>query len=987
MQTISSKFIFRQTATCVFLTDSFKKIQYIILILFFLLSFFKCVSLNIFPTSTFQKNDNKLEIFGAVKGDHRPLDGATIDVFENNSIIQQVVSDEYGEFIISLNLNSNFIIEIKKQDYVSKRFQINTATADNTEKDSKYFFDFVVSLFLSFDDPDLKLLENPIGIIQYDKNSHNFSFDREYSKNILARLDSITTRHAQLIRNYNNAISSGNDNFQKKKYELAKNNFENAQSLQPKESYPKERLTEIYNILQTLHATNLKYKKIIETADKLDSAKIYQQAIENYKLALTVKPDETYPKDKINQINKTLDDIKNADITYSKLILKGDSLLKNKNYSKSLDAYRKALFIKKEETYPKQQIEIISTIFSEQQLFKQYLNTADSLVKAKNPELALNYFENALKLKPDDQTVKEQITKTKEILATRTKENAENEKYKMMLDSADRFFIDQKYNEARKAYFIAQNIKPNEKYPSIKIKKIDELLKQLAVQEKLQTVYNDTIKTAEKYYNSGELNKAIESYQRAKQLMPTATYPDEQIAFIKSKINQLQIVDANYKSNIYTADQFFNKKDFEHAYIFYAEAKKNKSTEIYPETRMNEIRIILKKQKEDSITQIISSAETFYKSGYLENALKLYQKAANINPDDETIKNKITELTDQINQNKNDELKFNSLIERGDNAFRNFDYKLALSSYTESLKIKPDQQYPQNRINEIEKKYSENTNKDASYNNYISRADSLFNSGDLNGAKNAYKRATFSKPQEDYPLKKIREIDETLNKNLTIENQKLIDKADELYTKNNLKEAREYYKKAIILNPIQKYPKDQIDKINKLLLDEDYNNLIQTAEEQFKKDEYEKSKTFYMQALLLKPNETLPKKRLSELSKLIKQNEFANAIDEITSEIITNNKSKKFTFEPLKNKSVSNYIIIKARNISGKSFKIVLNYGKDNKNSGGSVLKIENTKDVNEYKILIGAQSDWVQEDNNWLSLSPVGGNIEILGIQIKDGQ
>ena len=957
------------------------------MILFFSLSAFDSASSKNSFSFTFQKNDNKLEIFGAVKGDHRPLEGATIEVFENNNIIQQVVSDEYGEFIISLNLNSNFIIEIQKQDYVSKRFQINTTTPDNTEKDNKYFFDFVVSLFISFDDPDLKLLEKPLGIIQYEKNTHNFSFDRAYSKNILSHLDSITTRHSQLIKNYNNAVSSGNENFQKQKYELAKNNFENAQSLQPKESYPKERLTEIYNILKTLHETDLKYKRIIETADKLDSAKIYKQAIDNYKLALTVKPNETYPKDKINQINKTLNDIKNADITYSKLILKGDSLLKNKNYSKSLDAYKKALFIKNEETYPKQKIEFISNIFFEQQLYKKYVNTADSLVRAKNPELALNYFENALKLKPDDQTVKELIAKTKQVIATKTKENAENKRYKMTLDSADRFFIDQKYNDARIKYIIAQNIRPNEKYPSIKIKKIDELLKQLAVQEKQQTAYNDTIKSAEKYFNSGELNKAIESYQRAKQLIPVATYPDEQIALIKSKINQLQIVDANYKSNINTADQLFNKKDFDHAYTFYAEAKKNKSTEIYPEIRMNEVMTILKKQKEDSLNQIINNAEISYKSRDIDNALKLYQKAENINPDDETIKNKITELTEQINQNRNDVLKYNTLIERGDNAFRNLDYKLALSSYSEALKIKPDQQYPQNKINDIEKKYSENTNKDISYSTYISRADSLFKSGDLNGAKNAYKRASFSKPQEDYPLNKIREIDETLNKNSTAENRRLINLADGYYNKNRLKEAREYYKKAIILIPAQKYPKDQIDKINKQLIYDDYNNLIKTAEEYFNKNEYEKSKPFYMQALLLKPDETLPKTRLSELSKLIKQYAFANAIDEITSEIIKNNSSKKFTFEPLKNKSVSNYITIKARNISGKSFKIILNYGKDNTNSGGSVLKIGNSKEVNEYKILIGAQSDWVQEDNNWLSLSPVGGNIEILGIQIKDGQ
>jgi hypothetical protein len=65
---------------------------------------------------------------------------------------------------------------------------------------------------------------------------------------------------------------------------------------------------------------------------------------------------------------------------------------------------------------------------------------------------------------------------------------------------------------------------------------------------------------------------------------------------------------------------------------------------------------------------------------------------------------------------------------------------------------------------------------------------------------------------------------------------------------------------------------------------------------------------------------------------------------------------------------------------------VFINYGKDDAKSGGFVLKGIESDESSDYLLRISIQDKWYRVDNNWISLYPEGGDIEITSIQISQG-
>ncbi|MGQ9846663.1 MAG: hypothetical protein ACUVQP_04050, partial [Bacteroidales bacterium] len=104
----------------------------------------------------------------------------------------------------------------------------------------------------------------------------------------------------------------------------------------------------------------------------------------------------------------------------------------------------------------------------------------------------------------------------------------------------------------------------------------------------------------------------------------------------------------------------------------------------------------------------------------------------------------------------------------------------AKSAYTEALKIKPEENYPKNKITEIEnliaqkeKKEQEINLKEQSYKDAITKADKAFLSKDYSSAIAYYQTALKQKPNESYPKQKILECQELLKKRNEEEQKRL----------------------------------------------------------------------------------------------------------------------------------------------------------------------------------------------------------------------
>jgi len=135
---------------------------------------------------------------------------------------------------------------------------------------------------------------------------------------------------------------------------------------------------------------NEKFNGIIAAADAFVKDKNYEEAINKYKEALQVKDDE-YPKQRITEIENVIANAakqKEIDAKYDNQMSLANRLLEEKNYADARTAYLAAAEIKPLESEPKEKIEDIDNILRERQLqaeldakYQKLIAKSDSLIK------------------------------------------------------------------------------------------------------------------------------------------------------------------------------------------------------------------------------------------------------------------------------------------------------------------------------------------------------------------------------------------------------------------------------------------------------------------------------------------------------------------------------------------------------------------------------------------------------------------------------
>ena len=107
---------------------------------------------------------------------------------------------------------------------------------------------------------------------------------------------------------------------------------------------------------------------------------------------------------------------------------------------------------------------------------------------------------------------------------------------------------------------------------------------------------------------------------------------------------------------------------------------------------------------------------------------------------------------------------------------------------------------------------------DQFYKDIINKADVAFNEGNWELSDSLYREANKVKPHEQYPIDKIVLLQSKLeyqNEFIKEQYSKMIDVADENYKKENYNEALKYYKRALNFKPEEKYVKKMIRKTKK----------------------------------------------------------------------------------------------------------------------------------------------------------------------------
>ena len=644
------------------------------------------------------------------------------------------------------------------------------------------------------------------------------------------------------------------------------------------------------------------FSVLLTSADKYFNEKNYEKSQSELIRAQQIKPQDKSLKDRISKLNALVATQKEQREASQKSVASGDAYFKAKDYLNAKAAYQQAVSQNPDDEAAKEKLHKTLDLLRSQKaqniLFDVAISSADKLFQAGDYAKALQEYENASRLLPGDPYPKNKIN---EIIKIQVDSKVKDEEYAKAIASADKFFLVKNYQDALLDYKKAAGIKPDEKYVQDRIKEVTALL---AAQKARDDAYNQAIALADQSFKAIQYPEAIKSYKDALVIKPEQAYPKEKIKEIEGIMARITKAQADFDNYIALADSFYIGKNYLRARENYMMASSVKPNEAYPKEMASKADkmltgqdALMAKALEEQYAKTIAGADKLLADLSYEPARAEYVKASNLKPGEQYPKDKIQEIEKILsNALKDKDEQYRLAISAGDRALANKVYETAKAEFQNALTIKPNEVYPKTKITELEKLMAAEAQQktaDAKYANAIGKADSLLMAKAYLPARAEFQNASKMKPAEVYPKNKISDINLIL---ADLEKQKSqetlyagsIAKADKLLTEKAYSLAKTEYGKASAMKPQETYPKDKISEIDQILadlgaakaLDDKYAGIIANADKLLLAKSYEQAKAEYQNAGSVKPAETYPALKIAEIDKILADIAAARSIDE-----------------------------------------------------------------------------------------------------------
>ena len=668
------------------------------------------------------------------------------------------------------------------------------------------------------------------------------------------------------------------------------------------------------------------YADVIKLADDYLIQENYLAALNEYEKAWDLYPRQKYSEKKIDQIYRTLANTPLLKTLYEKSINLGDSCFMANDFRSADIAYFNALKLDHSAQYPKDQLIAISKLYIDPQNETRcrvlFIRGERATIREKYDN-AINFYELALLMKPADTWL---LMKLDETTSQKTKYIASIDEYSKCLNFADILIEQNKWDEARSEYAKAAAIQPKQNYPVARIVLIDYLKKNSLTK---QQSYQFLIAAADKFFKLEDYENAGNQYQEAADLKPGESYPKNMLKKLKHLSSQTNAQVTNYDAAVTNSDILSLASDEKAALIGYQRCLLIQPDDNYVKSRIRELTSKHAKliEKDDPYSLAINRGISSMESANYTKALSEFRYASRIKPGEKLPNDKILAI-DSILENQKNLLELKTAIKNpvSKPTDKQFEAKTIAGNRTEAKTI----EYPPNSSTiankTIEKSLIANQEE---YDKAIAFADKALDGQNYVDALKGYKAAISLKPNEKYPQEKITSINSILGqqKALKTNYERTLVLADRQFQAKQFEEALINYRTASKNNPVATYPKEQIDKINSLMVQENnieqgyenkiavadksfvqerilaantfksetkiaqdnYNKAISNAEKAFAAKDYKSAIEGYQIASTLKPIESYPNERIAFINEMISTNikkidkqyvEYINQADE-----------------------------------------------------------------------------------------------------------
>jgi tetratricopeptide (TPR) repeat protein len=831
--------------------------------------------------------------------------------------------------------------------------------------------------------------------LKYKKN------DPYAKKKINEIIDKMSAR-MELEGEYYDLIDKADLYFDQNALDKALEYYQKALQVIQDDDYAKKRIREIYTTKANEQERLSNFQKDMAQGDDLLAQNRFDEAIAKYRDAQKLYPAKPAPGEKIKTAQQLKAEYEARLEQFNEKVTEAERYLLINKFANALKLYEEAQKLFPDNAEVAARIKELTPKAQNQIEYEKLVEEADNLYINKNYGAAKERYAEAAKLWPENNYAADMISRINEQLSVQMKDLENN--YDLAVASGDSLFQVEDYESAKAQYNLALTLKPDEQYPKSKLEVIDGIYAKR--KEEMQKQYASIVSTADSLLNALALQDAKKQYEKALSIRPDDNYPKSKLKEIEAKEAELaeaQKLKMQYDAIIAEADKLYKDGHYDLAIKKYEEAQVLGAISDYPEARIKEIQMVManaQKAKEinDSYNKQVILATRLKQQGNLEEARKAFVAASEIKPAEQMPKEQIAEI-DKLIFDKQQQEQINKKYEA---SMKSADSLMALKQWDEAINmfryagtLKPEETAPNTQITKIETikaNIEKAAKKQKAYENFIAQGDKLIKEEKYQEAKVQFQQALDEKPNEKYPRERITFIDQKLQE-LAAQRERQykesVTKADNFYEQGNFQDALLNYKTAANIKPDNLHCKQRIKECNSVIEEihkkrkAEFDLAVADADKLYAAKIYDKAIKNYRKAQNILPDEAYPQEMIEKITKYIDENSIVDVIKEPT--LIKKGENKKYTFEPVPiNVRKHNYFLLKAKSPTGEPVKLMITYGSSKGKNGGFVINLQEGKDVNDYLIRVGNQYKWFSDDNNWISILPQTGDVEIELLRIS---
>jgi serine phosphatase RsbU (regulator of sigma subunit)/Tfp pilus assembly protein PilF len=439
--------------------------------------FFGMVALSVLFFSGSQIELPDFEVNGITTYSNKPVGNVIISVYEDSLPVNQMLGKRNGKFDVFLDYQKEYVLEFAKEGFVTKQIAISTKVPEKVIMEGGTgFYDLHVEMVEMIKGLNTALFDHPVTRYIFDEGSYFYIRDEKFENQISGKLAKVDAQIENL-----------------KKQE---------------------------------------YQRIVKTGDELLAGKDYENAWAAYQKALNYSPEEPYPSSQLKKLKKLIKQEVSNDEGYQSAIAKADKNFNDKAYLTAAEYYEKSLIYKPKESYPANKIAEIDSInssifFEKKKSYENELTLAKSYMISQDYSKARISLENALAIMPEDAYASQKLAETEELIKRQNEQIAlqkqkesdlAEHEYSNLIHTADSLMLSGNYAKAKSLFQKANSQKPDDKYPVGKIREIEKIQDEKAKEEagSAPQAMEETKKPASGVVKKDEVKPAAEVPEKKK---------------------------------------------------------------------------------------------------------------------------------------------------------------------------------------------------------------------------------------------------------------------------------------------------------------------------------------------------------------------------------------------------------------------------------------------------------------------------------------